>query len=111
MSVTLSIDAAEHVLKKLEQRGYGVGLRLGIRVSGCTGFAYVVDYADQIDENDQVFVSHGASVVVNQKSLPHLDGMEIGFTKDNLLNQGFDFQNPNVIDSCGCGESFSLRNA
>ncbi|MCG7936104.1 MAG: iron-sulfur cluster assembly accessory protein, partial [Candidatus Thiodiazotropha taylori] len=76
--------------------------------SGCTGFAYVVDYAEQVDADDHVFESHGVKIVVNQQSLPMLDGMTIDFVKENMLNEGFDFINPNVKQSCGCGESFSV---
>ncbi len=109
MSVTLTKTAAEHIQHKLAARGSGIGLRLGTRVSGCTGFAYVVDYADDIDASDHVFESFGIKVIVDNKSLKNIDGMVVDFTKHNLLNQGFDFQNPNVEDSCGCGESFSIK--
>ncbi|MEW8499243.1 MAG: iron-sulfur cluster assembly accessory protein, partial [Candidatus Thiodiazotropha taylori] len=72
------------------------------------GFAYVVDYAEQVDADDHVFESHGVKIVVNHQSLPMLDGMTIDFVKENMLNEGFDFINPNVKQSCGCGESFSV---
>jgi iron-sulfur cluster assembly protein len=85
-----------------------VGLRVGTRKSGCTGYAYDVDYADTVGEEDQVFESHGVKVVVDGASLERIDGMEIDFVRSSLLNQGFEFRNPNVKDMCGCGESFSV---
>lgn len=108
MSVTLTESAARHVESMLRKRGAGLGLRLGTRKSGCSGLAYVVDYADEVGPEDDVFESHGVKVVVDRGSLPGLDGTEIDFVKENILNQGFEFRNPNVKDSCGCGESFSV---
>ena len=108
MAVELTEAAAQHVANELRKRGKGEGLRIGTKKSGCTGFAYVVDYADEVGPDDQVYESHGIKVVVDQKSLPNLDGMQIDFVKTNLLNQGFEFRNPNVKDMCGCGESFSV---
>lgn len=108
MAVTLTESAARHVAGMLERRGHGVGLRIGTRKSGCTGFAYDVDYADGIGAEDQVFESHGVKVVVDGASLDRIDGMEIDFVRSSLLNQGFEFRNPNVKDTCGCGESFSV---
>jgi iron-sulfur cluster assembly protein len=108
MAVTLTESAARHVAGMLEKRGRGVGLRVGTRKSGCTGYAYDVDYADGIGDGDQVFESHGVKVVVDGVSLARIDGMEIDFVRSSLLNQGFEFRNPNVKDTCGCGESFSV---
>lgn len=108
MAVTLTEAAARHVAGMLERRGQGVGLRIGTRKSGCTGYAYEVDYADAIGEGDQVFETHGVKVVVDDASLARIDGMEIDFVRSSLLNQGFEFRNPNVKDTCGCGESFSV---
>jgi iron-sulfur cluster assembly protein len=108
MAVTLTDAAASHVNKMISQRGHGIGLRIGTKKSGCTGFAYVVDYADDWDEGDHVFESHGVKVVVDEASLPRLEGMEVDFVKSSLLNEGFEFRNPNVKDACGCGESFSV---
>ncbi len=108
MSVELTEAAAKHVADELAKRGEGLGLRVGTKKSGCTGFAYVVDYADGVDEGDQVFESHGVKVVVDEHSLANIDGMLIDFVKTNLLNQGFEFRNPNIKDMCGCGESFSV---
>ena len=108
MAVTLTESAAQHVESMLDKRGSGVGLRVGTKKSGCSGFAYVVDYADAVGENDDVFESHGVKVIVDRDSLDRVDGMEIDFVKENILNQGFDFRNPNVKDTCGCGESFNV---
>ncbi|MAT66080.1 MAG: iron-sulfur cluster assembly protein IscA [Gammaproteobacteria bacterium] len=108
MSIQLTEAAAERVRTMLEKRGEGIGLRLGTRKSGCSGFAYVVDYADEIGDDDQVFECHGVKVVVDSKSMPMLDGMELDYVRQNALNEGFEFNNPNVKDSCGCGESFSV---
>ena len=111
MAVTLTEAAARHVADMLGKRGNGLGLRVATRKSGCNGFAYAVDYADAINHGDQVFESHGVKVVVDGANLGHVDGMEIDFVRSSLLNQGFEFRNPNVQDRCGCGESFSLNPA
>lgn len=108
MAVTLTEAAAKHVAGMLDKRGQGLGLRVGTRKSGCTGFAYDVDYADRVESSDQVFESHGVKVIVDAESLPRIDGMEIDFVRSSLLNQGFEFRNPKVKDTCGCGESFSV---
>jgi len=108
MAVELTEAAANHVVAELAKRGDGLGLRVGTRKSGCTGFAYVVDYADRVEDADHVFESHGVKLVVDGNSLAHVDGMVIDFVKTNLLNQGFEFRNPNIKDMCGCGESFSV---
>jgi len=108
MAVELTQAAADHVAREITKRGSGEGLRIGTKKSGCTGFAYVVDYADSIGDQDAVYESHGVKVVVDSASLDQLDGMVIDFVKTNLLNEGFEFRNPNVKDMCGCGESFSV---
>ncbi len=108
MAIELTEAAAQHVRKELNKRGHGAGLRVATKKSGCTGFAYVVDYADDVGSDDQVFESQGVQVVVDAQSLPNLDGMVIDFVKTNLLNEGFEFRNPNIKDMCGCGESFSV---
>ena len=107
MAVSLTEAAAQHVSNMLAKRGRGLGLRLATKKSGCTGFAYVVDYADEIKSDDHVFENGGVKVIVDGRSLPQLDGTEIDFGQNNLLNSGFEFRNPNVKDECGCGESFS----
>ncbi len=108
MSVHLTPSAAQRVVDMIAKRGDGIGLRVGVKVSGCTGYAYVVDYADAINDDDQVFESEGVKVVVDAKSLPVIDGMTLDYVKESLLNEGFEFNNPNVKDECGCGESFSV---
>jgi iron-sulfur cluster assembly protein len=108
MSIELTDKAAEHVSKMLSAHGSGIGLRLATKKSGCSGFAYVVDYAEQLEDDDQIFESHGVKIVVDMQSLPMLDGMTIDFVKENALNEGFEFINPIVKQSCGCGESFNV---
>jgi iron-sulfur cluster assembly protein len=108
MSISLTPTAGAHVRKMLAQNDQALGLRLGTRKSGCTGFAYVVDYADEIAPEDRVFESEGVRVVVDPASLQQLDGTEVDYVTNNVLNKGFEFRNPNVRDSCGCGESFSV---
>jgi iron-sulfur cluster assembly protein len=108
MAVTLTEAASERVKKMIAQRGKGIGLRVSTKVSGCAGFAYVVDYADDVEAGDQVFESFGTRVFVDEKSLKNIDGMEIDYVRESLLNEGFEFNNPNVKDSCGCGESFTV---
>ncbi len=108
MPITMTEEAARHVQKMLATRGHGLGLRLGTRASGCTGYAYVVDYADEVAADDVVFESRGVKIIVTQTSLAHLDGMELHFARNNMLNEGFEFRNPNVKDMCGCGESFNV---
>ena len=107
MGITLTEPAAQHVKAYLENRGKGVGLRLGVRTSGCSGMAYVLEFADEINEEDQVFEDHGVKVIVDPKSMIYLDGTELDFGKEGL-NEGFKFNNPNVKDACGCGESFNV---
>lgn len=107
MAITLTEAAAERVNKFMENRGKGVGLRLGVKTTGCSGMAYVLEFADEIEEGDQVFEDHGIKIIVNPKSLVYLDGTELDYTKEGL-NEGFQFNNPNVKDTCGCGESFNV---
>ena len=108
MTIQLTESAARHVAQEIARRGSGQGLRVSTKKSGCTGFAYVVDYADDIGPEDRVYESFGTKVVVDEKSMSQLDGMVIDFVRTNLLNEGFEFRNPNVKDMCGCGESFSV---
>ncbi|HEC29383.1 MAG TPA: iron-sulfur cluster assembly protein IscA [Gammaproteobacteria bacterium] len=107
MAVTLTDTAADRIKIFLENRGKGVGLRLGVKTSGCSGMAYVIEFVDEINESDQVFEDHGIKVIIDQKSMVYLDGTELDFKRDGL-NEGFEFNNPNVKDSCGCGESFTV---
>jgi iron-sulfur cluster assembly protein len=107
MAVTLTDAAASRVRDFLEKRGKGAGLRLGVRTSGCSGMAYVLEFVDEIEDGDLVFEDHGVKVIVDQKSLVYLDGTELDFAREGL-NEGFKFNNPNVKDACGCGESFNV---
>ena len=107
MSVSLSERAAAHVAKSLQKRGKGVGLRLGVKTTGCSGLAYKLEYADAANPEDHTFESHGVKVVVDPKSLPYIDGTELDFVREGL-NEGFKFNNPNVKSACGCGESFNV---
>ena len=107
MAITLTESAARHVAAHLTKRGKGLGLRLGVRTSGCSGLAYRLEYADEIKPEDVAFESRGIKVVVDPKSLPFLEGTELDFAKEGL-NEGFKFNNPNVKDECGCGESFNV---
>ena len=106
MAVTLSEPAAQHVANFLAKRGKGVGIRLGVKTSGCTGLAYKLEFADAALPEDLVFESHGVKVLVDPKSLAYLEGTELDYTKEGL-NEGFKFNNPNVKGECGCGESFT----
>jgi len=107
MAITVTDSAAEHVKKFLANRGKGAGLRLGVKTTGCSGMAYVLEFADTIEDTDQVFESNGVKVIIDPKSLIYLDGTELDFAKEGL-NEGFKFNNPNVKDTCGCGESFNV---
>jgi len=107
MAISLTKSAADRVRSYLDARGKGIGLRLAITKTGRNGFAYVVNYADSVDEDDIVFEDHGVKVVVDPKSLKLIDGTQVDFTKEGL-NEAFSFRNPNVKGECGCGESFSI---
>ena len=107
MSVTLTEAAAKHVQKYLARRGKGVGLRLGVNTSGCSGMAYKLEFADQVEPDDKVWESFGVKVLVDEKSLPYLDGTELDYTREGL-QEGFKFHNPNEKSRCGCGESFQI---
>jgi iron-sulfur cluster assembly protein len=107
MAISLTEPAAERVRNYLESRGHGVGLRIGVKKTGCNGFAYVVNYADEVTEDDRLFEARGVTVVVDAESLKLIDGTEVDFIKEGL-NEAFKFRNPNVAGECGCGESFSV---
>jgi iron-sulfur cluster assembly protein len=107
MAITLTPPAAERVKRYLSERGQGVGLRFGIKPTGCSGFAYVVDLANAVEPEDLVYVSHDVKVVVNRESLPFIDGTEIDFSGDRM-SESFKFRNPNEKNQCGCGESFGV---
>jgi iron-sulfur cluster assembly protein len=107
MSISLTPAAADRVRMFLGRRGHGLGLRLAVKKTGCSGFAYVVNYADEIGSNDLVFEDRGVKVIVDRESLGFIDGTEIDFVKQGL-NEAFRFRNPNVKGECGCGESFTV---
>lgn len=108
MPITLTENAAKHIQQQLAKRGKGLAFRIGIKKSGCSGFAYTFDYADEIKSGDQLFESHKTKIVVDTGSLPFLDGSQIDFTKEGL-NSTFKFVNPNIDNTCGCGDSFSVK--
>lgn len=107
MAITVTPAAAERVRNFLEKRGKGVGLRLGVRSSGCSGQAYVIEYADRVEPEDKVYEDQGVKIIVDPKSLAYLEGTQLDYTREGL-NEGFKFNNPNVKDTCGCGESFNV---
>ena len=107
MAISLTESAASRVRSYLDSRGKGVGLRLGIKKTGCSGYSYVVNYADDIADSDIVFEDKGVAVVVDAEALPLIDGTQVDFVK-NGLNEAFSFRNPNVTGECGCGESFNV---
>jgi iron-sulfur cluster assembly protein len=107
MAVTLTEQAARHVARYLEKRGKGLGLRLGVRTSGCSGMAYKLEFVDEAGNDDEIYESHGVKVFVDAKSLPYLDGTELDYAREGI-NEGFRFNNPNIKNQCGCGESFSV---
>ena len=107
MAFTLTAQAADHIGKYLQKRGNGIGLRLGVRTTGCSGMAYKLEYVDAADLGDQVFESFGVKVFIDPKSLSYLDGTELDYAREGL-NEGFKFRNPNEKATCGCGESFTV---
>jgi len=107
MGISVTEVAAQRVSSFLENRGKGIGLRIGIKTSGCSGMAYVLEFVDEVNSDDEVFEQHGVKLIVDAKSLLYIDGTELDFTKEGL-NEGFQFNNPNVKDECGCGESFHV---
>ncbi|WP_432696507.1 iron-sulfur cluster assembly protein IscA [Marinobacterium sp. YM272] len=107
MAISMTDAAVNHVARFLEKRGHGAGIRVGVRTSGCSGMAYVLEFIDQVEDEDQIFEFDGVRVAVDPKSLVYLDGTELDFVKEGL-NEGFKFNNPNVSSECGCGESFNV---
>jgi iron-sulfur cluster assembly protein len=107
MAITLTEKAAGHVQSFIAKRGKGVGLRVGVRTTGCSGLAYKLEFADAPNPEDVEFESHGVKVLVDPKSLQYIDGTELDYAREGL-NEGFKFRNPNVKDECGCGESFNV---
>ncbi|HBH35890.1 MAG TPA: iron-sulfur cluster assembly protein IscA [Gammaproteobacteria bacterium] len=107
MAITLTEAAADRVSSFLANRGKGIGVRLGVKTSGCSGMAYVIEFVDETNEDDTIFEDHGVKVIIDKKSLLYLDGTELDFGKEGL-NEGFKFNNPNAKNQCGCGESFTI---
>ncbi|UTW11786.1 iron-sulfur cluster assembly protein IscA [Marinobacterium rhizophilum] len=107
MAITMTPAAVKHVVGYLEKRGHGEGVRLAVRTTGCSGMAYVLEFVDEVEAQDQVFEASGVKVVVDPKSLIYLDGTELDYVREGL-NEGFQFNNPNVRNECGCGESFNV---
>ena len=107
MSVRLTENAARQIKKQLEKRGKGVGLKLSVKKSGCSGYAYALEYADAVTENDTVFEGFGVKVIVQESDMPFVDGIELDYAREGI-NEAFKFNNPNVKATCGCGESFSV---
>ena len=105
--ITITENAAKHINGYLTKRGKGLGVRLGVKTSGCSGMAYNLEFVDEVNEDDLIFEEHGARVYIDPKSLVYLDGTQVDYTKEGL-QEGFKFENPNVKDSCGCGESFHV---
>lgn len=107
MAITMTEKAADHVRAQLDQRGKGLGIRVGVKTTGCSGMAYVLEFVDETDTDDAVFENHGVSLIVDPKSLVYIDGTVMDFVKEGL-NEGFEFKNPNIAGECGCGESFTV---
>ena len=105
--ITITENAAKHINSYLTKRGKGLGVRLDVKTSGCSGMAYNLEFVDEVNEDDLIFEEHGARVYIDPKSLVYLDGTQVDYTKEGL-QEGFKFENPNVKDSCGCGESFHV---
>ncbi|MEJ2128658.1 MAG: iron-sulfur cluster assembly accessory protein [Woeseiaceae bacterium] len=107
MAISLTEAAAQRVSTYLEKRGGGIGLRVGVKATGCSGYSYVINYADSVEGDDVVFMDRGVKIVVDEEALKLIDGTEVDFVK-NGLNEAFSFKNPNVTGECGCGESFNI---
>ena len=108
MTVSLTESAARQIKKQLEKRGKGVGLKLGVRKSGCSGYAYTLDYSDDVTGDDAVFEGYGVKVIVQKNDLPFIDGIQLDYRREGI-NEAFKFDNPNVTGECGCGESFTVN--
>ena len=107
MAISMTPAAAERVRSFLHNRGKGLGLRVGVKTTGCSGLAYVLEFVDELNEDDQVFAQEDLKLIVDGKSLVYIDGTQLDFVKEGL-NEGFQFNNPNVAGECGCGESFTV---
>lgn len=107
MTVSITANAAKQIKKQLEKRGTGLGLKLGVKKSGCSGFAYTLEYAETLTEQDSIFEQQGVKIIVNQTDIEYLNGIELDYRREGI-NEAFKFNNPNVVGTCGCGESFSV---
>ncbi|MGB0473285.1 MAG: iron-sulfur cluster assembly protein IscA [Porticoccaceae bacterium] len=107
MAITMTAAAESHVIRHLEHRSKGIGIRLGVRTTGCSGLSYVLEFVDEKAEEDVVFECGNVQLIIDPKSLVYLDGTQLDYVKEGL-NEGFEFKNPNVKDECGCGESFHI---
>ena len=107
MTISVTEAAAGHVQRQLDARGHGEGIRIGVKTSGCSGLAYVLEFVDAVQPEDEVFEDFGVKLFVDPKSLVYLDGTIVDFAREGL-NEGLEFRNPNVAGECGCGESFTV---
>jgi iron-sulfur cluster assembly protein len=107
MTIAITENAAKQIKKQLEKRGQGLGLKLGVKKSGCSGFAYTLNYADTLEEHDAIFEQQGVKVIINNADIEFLNGIELDYRREGI-NEAFKFNNPNVVATCGCGESFSV---
>ncbi len=107
MAISITENAARQIKKQLTKRGHGIGLKLGVKKSGCSGYAYTLDYADNLAEQDSVFELQDVKVIINQSDLEYLKGIELDYRREGI-NEAFKFNNPNVVATCGCGESFTV---
>ncbi len=107
MAISLTENAAKQIKKQLDKRGKGLGLKLGVKQAGCSGYAYTIDYADAVQESDTIIEQYGVKLIVAQDDTKFLDGIELDFRREGL-NESFKFNNPNATGTCGCGESFSV---
>lgn len=107
MAISLTENAAKQIKKQLDKRGKGLGLKLGVKQAGCSGYAYTIDYADAVQESDTIIEQYGVKLIIAQDDAKFLDGIELDFRREGL-NESFKFNNPNVTGTCGCGESFSV---
>ena len=107
MTISVTNSALEHITEQLKTRGQGLGIRVGVNTTGCSGMAYVLEFVDKIEKGDEVFENQGVKIVVDPKSLVYLKGTQMDYVKQGV-NEGFEFKNPNAKGECGCGESFSV---
>ena len=107
MTISVTESAVKHISDQLKTRGQGLGIRVGVKTTGCSGMAYVLEFVDELEKGDAVFEDHGIKIVVDRKSLAYLKGTQMDYVNQGV-NEGFEFKNPNAKGECGCGESFSV---